>query len=201
MIKNFINLSIAVVAVAALPSVAQAGTATASGTATINVENQCTVAAKNIDLGTFSISDTWSNVGRQIGSLDNATLYFRAGSKGLEYVDYGTINCTAGTIFQISIKGTGPNGFVALKLGGNTGYLAPHLKAFDGKPVLDSPDAPTTGGVRVHLSSFLNKANGANQTLHGHMPMLYNGSLFLAPSEKLGVAGSFSDTLTYSFYF
>ena len=200
MIKNFINLSIAVVAVAALPSVAQAGTATASGTATINVENQCTVAAKNIDLGTFSISDTWSNVGRQIGSLDNATLYFRAGSKGLEYVDYGTINCSAGTIFQLSIKGTGPNGTVKLKIGPATGLFAPFLKTFDGEAVLDGFDAPAGGGVRIHMSTFLQKANGSNQTLHGHMPTLFNGDLPI-PTEKLVEGGTFTDTLTYKYYF
>lgn len=198
--KKFLNLAIAAVAVAALPHAAQAGTSTATGTATVNVIDQCSVAPKNIDLGIFSVDDTWSTVGKSLGYLDNVTLYFRGGSKGLTYVDYGTINCSAGTIFQLSIKGTGPNGTVKLKIGPATGLFAPFLKTFDGEAVLDGFDAPAGGGVRIHMSTFLQKANGSNQTLHGHMPTLFNGDLPI-PTEKLVEGGTFTDTLTYKYYF
>lgn len=63
MIKNVSKVAIVAAALVALPGMAQAGTATATGTATLTVINQCTVTGATVNLGSYTTSNTWANVG------------------------------------------------------------------------------------------------------------------------------------------
>jgi len=60
MIKHVTKVAIVVAALAAMPGAAQAGTASATGTAAFNVTSQCTVTGANVNLGTFRAVSTHS---------------------------------------------------------------------------------------------------------------------------------------------
>lgn len=202
MLSKFKNLPLAAFAVAAmaLPGVAHAGTSSATGTATMSVVSQCSVSGANIDLGTYLSTDTWATVGSVVGS--NVSYTYTAGSRGQEYLNFGSVTCDAGTPYTLSIKGTGPNGAVNVAVNSQVAAFQPAVKRLGGTVVADS-DAGFTGVGNIMTSRSL-AGTGTAQTVLGSV-MISNmaavGSTMATLTSQLTQKGVFTDTLNYTLTF
>lgn len=202
MFKNVSKLAIAAAAIVALPGVAQAGTATATGTAVLNVINQCTVTGATVNLGTYTAAQTWSQVGAALGSF-NGTAY-TAGSQGQEYLNFGSVTCDNGTPYTLTIKGTatGVPGAIKITHNGKTATFLPGIKKLAGNTVADTAANLGGTGAQVGTAQLAGTGTGAAQTLFGNVTLSFSATGTTAlPTDALGVAGSASDTLTYTLNF
>lgn len=202
MFKNLSKLAIAAAAVAALPGVAHAGTATATGQAVLNVINQCTVTGKNVNLGTFTATNTWGQVAAALGGYNGTT--YTAGSLGQEYLDYGSVTCDNNTPYTLSIKGTatGVAGAIKITHNGKTATFLPGIKRLAGVAVADSSATYPGTGAQVGTGTLAGTGSGVAQTLFGNVTLSFSaaGTTALA-TDALGVAGTATDTLTYTLNF
>ena len=202
MFKNVAKLATAAAAIAALPGVAHAGTSTATGTAVLNVINQCTVTGATVNLGTFTASNTWGQVGAQLGSFSGTT--YTAGSAGQEYLNFGSVTCDNGTPYTLSIKGTatGVAGAIRITHNGKTATFLPGIKRLAGNVVADSSATLPGTGAQVGTGTLSGTGTGAAQALLGNVTLSFSatGTTALA-TDSLGVAGTASDTLTYTLNF
>lgn len=201
MFKNVSKLAIAAAAIAALPGVAQAGTSTATGTAVLNVINQCTVAGANVNLGTYVAANTWAQVGAALGSYNGTT--YTAGSQGQEYLSFGSITCDNATPYTLAIKGTATNGGIKITHNGKTAVFMPGIKKLNGVVVADTAGGFTGAGAQVATSTLAGTGTGAAQALLGNVTLNFNsaaGTTALT-TDTLGVAGTATDTLTYTLNF
>lgn len=190
-------------ALIALPGVAHAGTSTATGTASLTVINQCTVNGATVNLGTFTASNTWANVADVLGRSDSAANY-TAGSSGQEYLNFGSITCDSGTPYTLTIKGTATGAAGAIKLthNGKVVTFMPGIKKLGGATVADSNAVFAGAGNQVWQSGLAGVGSGAAQSLLGNVTLSFSatGTTALA-TDTLGVAGSPTDTLTYTLSF
>ena len=202
MIKNVSKVAIVAAALVALPGMAQAGTATATGTATLTVINQCTVTGATVNLGTYTSNQTWANVGAALGSFAGTT--YTAGSQGQEYLNYGSVTCDNGTPYTLSIKGTatGVAGAIRITHNGKTATFLPGIKRLAGNVVADSSATLPGTGAQVGTGTLSGTGTGAAQALLGNVTLSFSatGTTALA-TDSLGVAGTASDTLTYTLNF
>ena len=202
MFKNISKLTIAAAAVLALPGMAQAGTSTASGTATLGVVSQCSVTGANVNLGTFTVNDTWQTVGDQLGA-SYTMLTYSPGSRGVEYLNFGSVTCDAGTPYSLTIKGTGTviNETIRLTVGGKTVTLYPAIKKVGATTLADSQGGFPVGVWAWLFSGISATGTGAPQALIGNSLLHIVSSPGTLTTDKLGTAGTFSDTLTYTLHF
>lgn len=204
MIKLVKNLSGAafVAAMAALPGVAHAGTATATGTAVLNVINQCTVTGATVNLGTYTATQTWAQVGASLGSFNGTT--YTPGSLGQEYLNFGVVTCDVGTPYSLSIKGTatGVPGAIKITHNGKVATFLPGIKRTSNALIADTSATYPGTGAQVATSTLSSIGNGGGQSLYGNVTLSFSAAGTTAlPTDTLGVAGTATDTLTYTLNF
>lgn len=205
MIKLVKNLSGAalVAAMAALPGVAHAGTSTATGTAVLNVVNQCSVTGTTVNLGTYTAAQTWSQVGAALGSYNGIS--YTAGSQGQEYLNFGSITCDNGVPYTLSIKGTATGaaaGSIRITHNGKTVTFLPGIKKLAGNLVADSSVVYPGTGAQVGTGTLAGTGSGVAQSLFGNVTLNFSSTSTTAlPADTLGVAGTATDTLTYTLNF
>lgn len=186
-------------AVIAMPSIAYAGTSSATGTASLRVVNQCTVSGGNINLGTFKASDTWSDVMAVHGSTDIDGNYF-AGSAGDRSLTWGSVTCDAGVPYHVKMSGRADIGYsmVQFDVNGKKMYAWQMIKEIDGATV---PDTYYLIGAGLWGSDGANGVGtGATQIIKGNLifdPTMSNAPDAALASDALTVAGSYVAGLDY----
>lgn len=188
----------------ALTSTAQAGTGTASGTATMQVMNQCSVTGANIALGTFTVNNTFMDVANKVGYMySNATN--AVGTNGYEGITWGSVNCDNGTPYQLKITGTTAANGVKIDIGGKTAHLVLLVKSLGGVAVTPTAGAWAPWGAVANSTSVAPPAGtgtGAIQLIKGAAPMYIDAPGMTAlPTDKLGTVGNYTDTLSYTLTF
>lgn len=199
MTKLFTKLGLVAGAIAALPSAAQAGTTTATGTVTFTVSSQCTVTGANISLGTYSTNQTWDDVANALGKLDD-NLVYTPGTKGLEYLNFGSVTCDSGTPYTLEILGS--DSAIQIVHNGKRSQFVPVLKKIGGVTMPDNDPGLAGAGSIANYSNVASTGTGAPQALVGsavlYFPMFGSTA---TPTDTLGVAGVSTDTLTYTLTF
>lgn len=207
--KIILKAAVVALAVAALPSAAQAGTATATSTASMTVINQCTVTGANILIGSFMTGKTWREIGTELGIRGTEG---RQGTRGSEYATYGSVNCGSGVPYTLKIVGSHTSGQapggVEFKIGTQTAVFVPYVKKIGAVAIENtwgggfygayvsttgSPPVIGTGAAQAIVGSF---------ALHSDAGALSNATTaagFL--DSKVTAAGSYSDDLTYTLTF
>lgn len=202
MSKLYTKLALAI-ALTALPGVAHAGTSTATGTASLTVINQCAVTGASVNLGTFAAGSTWADVAASLGRSDSGSNY-TAGSNGQEYLNFGSVTCDSGAPYTLTIKGTamGTAGAIKLTHNGKVVTLLPGVKKLGGNSVSDSNVTFGGTGGQVWQTPLAGTGTGTAQPLLGNVTLGFSatGTTALA-TDSLGVAGTATDTLTYTLNF
>lgn len=202
MIKNVSKVAIVVAALAALPGMAQAGTDTATGTATFSVNDQCSVTGATVNLGTYNVNDTWGTVGSQIGYVTSGGLWIPS-PRGYELLNFGSVTCDSGTPYTLTVKGTATGylpGAISLVIGGRTAIVAPYIKKVGTTTIADS--SALGAGTRAWTGTGVAATGtGAAQSLIGHANLNLVYSPGTLATDKLTTAGTYSDTLTYTLTF
>ncbi|MEN9683175.1 MAG: hypothetical protein RLZZ427_926 [Pseudomonadota bacterium] len=192
------------IAAAALPSAAwAAGSSSGSGGSALTVNSVCEVKGSTMDLGTYLTSQTWSNVGSELGIWISG-LNLRPGARGLEYLNYGSVTCSSGTNYTLTIVGTSTNAPQAIKIVVNNKEMTMYqaIKKFDGAVLADSDPSLTNAGRILKGRSLTGTGTSLPQVLLGSVILVPNADGTGAqPSDKLTTTGVFSDTLTYSLSF
>lgn len=199
MSKLFTKVVLAAGAIAALPSAAQAGTSTATGTATLTVMNQCSVTGATVSLGTYTVSQTWGDVANAVGKVDDYLVY-HAGSRGQEFLNYGSITCDAGVPYSLEIRGT--LGTMSITHNGKSAQSQPMIKKLGGVAVADNDATLPTAGANVSDNVLTGTGTGSAQVLLGSAPLyfpMFGTSVYA--TDTLGATGIATDTLTYTLNF
>lgn len=196
-----------VVILIVLPEAAQAETSTASGTAVMNIINQCSVTGATVNLGSFTSSQTWGDVAASIGLMDFGSAY-TAGSQGQDYATWGSVTCDNGTPYTLSIQGSAvisysPGGIrFAWKDAQNVNYTAVfdiYVKSIGGTTVADSVTAASGAGARANVTPAAGIGSGAAQVVKGSAVYNYDASMSqLFDTVPVGIL---SDSLTYTLNF
>lgn len=198
----FISRIACAAALLATPGLAHAGTSTGTGAASMKVVNQCSVTGANVNLGTFTTNNTWGDVGAQLGYFDGVSYNFS--SQGASYANFGSVVCDAGTPYTLLIKGTSTssyNGGVQFTINGKTVKALVRLKQIG---AINLPDIGSFAGLGTLVSQIAASGTGTGsaQALMGNVGFDFApGNGDVSPSEKLAVAGTYSDTLTYTLNF
>lgn len=191
--------------VAGLPGMAYAGTATGTGTATLNVVDQCSVTGATVNLGTYTTSQRIEDVAAELGDMWTA---YTPGSRGQSYLTWGTINCSNGLPYSLSIKGTSveapsPGGIqFAWTDAQNLDYRANfdiYVKSIGGVAVADSNGLAVGAGAKVNTDPASGTGTGTDQEIVGSVAFNYPASMSLY-STKLP-SGTHVDTLSYTLTF
>ncbi|MFM2300697.1 MAG: hypothetical protein RLZZ84_433 [Pseudomonadota bacterium] len=207
MIKNIKNFSgaVALLALAALPGVAHAGTATATGTATLTVVNQCSVTGATVNLGNYLTTNTWGTVGASLGQLSGTT--FTAGSRGAEYLTFGSVTCDNNVPYTLSIVGTGSStnavGAIKLTVNSKVMTLLHGIKKVGATTLADS-NSTFAGAGQLMTNGGLVSATGtgAAQTLLGNVTISPGATGSTAAlTDALTTAGTYTDALSYTLNF
>lgn len=206
MIKLSSNLSMVaiVAALAVLPGDAHASTETATGTAALNVVDQCTVTGATVNLGTYKATQNWTDVGTALGSYGQGVPYYVVGTQGQEYANYGSVTCTAGWPFSLWIRGSAALRTNAIKitLNGKSATFLPAVKKLGGVTVRDFGTVFSgAGGLGIYGISGV--GTGTEQSLIGSAILDFtspdNTSTLII--YGLGASGTASDTVTYMLSF
>lgn len=185
-------------------SAASAGTSAATGAATLNIVNQCTVTGTNVSLGTFRTTDTVQTVANQNGYQDSTTYDFVPGTNGIGTVHMGTVTCDDGVPYSISMQGTAWAGGMDLQMPAGNLLLFTTVKKIgdyivpDGDTYLNgfgkegSPEALPYYSEQSPLGTT---ANGAPQQIMGNIvAFLYptHTDGYMGGDEQLGTAGVYT---------
>lgn len=205
MFKTAYKIAAAGIALAALPGVAQAGTATTTSTASFNVITQCSITGATVELGTFTVNNTFFELGQKIGYTYAAVGSETPGTDGYEGVTWGTINCDNGTPYRLKIKGNSPYNGILINVGGKTAHLMTFVKTIGGvtAPLNEGSWTAAWGAsANIATSGASGVGTGTNQTVRGSAPIYLNlGGLTALDTDKFGVAGTYTDNLTYTLEF
>lgn len=202
MFKNVSKLAVAAAAIAALPGVAQAGTATTNSTATFNVVTQCSVTGATVRLGTFTVNNTFQDVANKLG-YTYATTAQTVGTDGYDALVWGKVLCNNGTPYQLQIKGNSTVGGVKLDIAGKITHLVPIVKSLGGVNVPQTTGGGWSGwGAVVNTGSAAGTGTGVDQEIRGAAPVYFglSGTTALA-ADRLATAGTYTDNLTYTLTF
>ncbi|MFM2300700.1 MAG: hypothetical protein RLZZ84_436 [Pseudomonadota bacterium] len=204
MLTSIAKFSAAALAMAALPGIAHAGTSSATGTTTFGVINQCSVAGASVNLGAFRTTDTWGTVGASLGVFANNT--FTAGSRGLEYLNYGSVTCDNAQPYTLSIAGTNPTpnpGGIKLTVNGKVVVVVPAAKKIGANTLADSnANLPGMGQLLGAKNVVSTRGTGAAQAVLGSVVIseIFAGTTALL-TDALTTSGAYTDTLTYTLRF
>lgn len=199
MIARVAKAGIAAAALVAMPGMAIAGTSTATGAANFSVISQCSVAGNTVNVGTYTTSQTWNDVANELGKWVTS---YTSGTKGGEYLTWGSVTCDNGVPYTLAIRGSSvhvqvPSGLqftqngkiirmgLYVKKVGNT--VIPDFYPGSGRPMGDGRNVGSTG-------------TGAPQQVLGSVTFNANASDALL-TDTLAVPGAVSDTLTYTLNF
>lgn len=196
----------ALIASAAMANPAFAGQSTDSKTAIFSVVSTCSIAGSTINLGTFVTSNTFEDIGKANGYFDASENWIQ-GTRGLGYANLGSITCDSGVPYEITIRGSGPNGGILLNVGGKSVASSIWLKSIGDQTMRDY----LVTGLGSYTSDLswvrpTGVGSGAAQTIIGTTPLGFgwvkdsNGATAL-PTDKLGTAGTYTDTMTYTLNF
>lgn len=206
MFMKFTKVAAAAAALAALPGVAQAGTSTASGTASFSVVSQCSITGATVNLGTYTVNNTFQDVGNKLGYGYYNVGTERVGTNGYEGITWGKVTCDIGTPYQILINGTHPddNG-IKLNIGDKSIDLTILVKSIGGNavPVIWGWGGGTDWGTIANGDTFdvAGVGTGVEQLIKGSAPIYFDSTGSALATDKLGVAGTYTDTLTYTMNF
>lgn len=204
---SFVTTAATALALAAIPTLAHAGTSTATGTATLNVISQCSVTGATVNLGNYSSSQTWGDIAASLGLMDYGPVY-TAGSLGQDYLTWGSVTCDAGTPYTLSIQGSstqtyGPGAIrFAWQDAQNNNYTAVldiYVKSIGGTTVADSVAGAVGAGARANVTPAAGTGTGAAQLVRGSAVYSYDASMSQLFDNV--PAGSYSDSLTYTLNF
>lgn len=202
MFKNAYKIAAAAVALSVLPGAAQAGTATTTTNASFNVVTQCSITGATVDLGTFTVNNTFFDVGQKIGYTYPPVGSERVGTDGYEGIVWGKVNCNNGTPYHLRIGGTSPYDGILIDIAGKTAHLVPFVKTIGGVAVPTTAESwgPAWGEIANQgtLLAVAGVGTGQDQTIRGSAPIYFGmPGLTALDSDKLAQAGSYTDTLTY----
>lgn len=188
------------IAMFAAPTVVHAGTSAATGTASMNVINQCSVTGASIDLGTYTTSQSWADVGGALGFFWWGYGNFVGGAKGLEYANFGSVTCDAGTPYTISIKGTATSepGLIKLSLNGTNAYFRPTLMRVGSTGTSGSFTGP---GLDLASRIAYLTGTGASQEMVGAVFFSDRNGDGVSVYDSFAGTGVATDTLTYTLTF
>lgn len=192
-----------------LPGVAQAGTVTATGSASFSVTGQCSVTGGVVDMGTYINFTTMRDLGSTIGYFQNAQStpdpgyyqlgYLTPGSKGDSWANWGTVTCTDGTLYNLKIQGTAPGGYIQIPInGGVTLKFQPMIKTIGGRDMSTNNSHIYTPGIGTptNWNGIFTSGTGVPQELRGA------AYLFLYPYASYSLfQGTYTDALTYTLTF
>lgn len=201
MIKSIGKVALAAAAVAVLPGVAHAGTATAAGTATFNVVDQCSVAGATVNLGTYLTTNTWNDVANELGKWVTS---YAGGTKGQEYLTWGSVNCNTGTPYTLNISGSSVHaltpGGIQMTQNAKAVRLSVFVKKIGTTVIPDLYAGSNAGQYMGGNRTAGATGTGAPQTVAGSVTFNANASDALL-TDSLAVPGAVSDTLTYTLNF
>ena len=203
MIVRIIKAALVGATLFAVPGMAVAGTSTATGAASFNVTNQCSITGATVNLGTFTVNQTWGNVGAELG-MASASGY-TVGSRGVEYLTWGSVTCDNGTPYTINIKGTATNqNAITLRVNNKTAMLHPFIKKIGAIAIADNNAGitPNAGARADHTFLVSGAGTGAAQAIVGNALLaLVHGGTTITVADQLAITGSYTDTLTYTLNF
>lgn len=205
--KNVSKLLVASAAVLAIPGVAHAGTATDAKTATFKVINQCSITGANINVGTFTTTNTWGDVFAVHGHIRESDRADVRGTLGLTGVNWGSVTCDAGTPYNLQIKGKDTDWNYALLLFNVNGKRMSAWPMVKKIGAIDVPDSywvdPDIGGSAHDWVAGV--GTGAPQAVIGHM-WFDPGWGGFAPdravtADQLGASGTYIANIDYTLNF
>ena len=202
LIKNISAIALAA-GIAALPGAANAGTSTATGTANLTVTTQCSVTGANVNLGSYTTAQTWGDVGAALGKHDDASGY-AAGSRGFEYLNWGSVTCDNAMPYTLSISGTASLGRIKMAVGTKTATFDLYVKKVGTNTVSDTNGTTIPGGGALMNAGgdVTVLGTGAQQDLLGSVVHARSATdNTAAATDALGTAGTYNDTLTYTLKF
>lgn len=205
MIHKASKLALAAAAALWLPAAAQAGATTANAQASFNVDRQCSVSGATLDLGSYRTFNNWQDVANVLGYFSSVYI---AGSKGSQYLNYGSINCTSGTPWAVRIIGT--NG--GLSSNGVTYYMTtPSGTKFIRMSMwvkkvgnIVYPDVlPSHNGLGDSpqtANRIVGTGTGVNQNIIGSVALGFGGTGSVLATDSL-TQGRYVDNLEYTLTF
>lgn len=185
-------------------SAASAGTSTDTGTASMNVINQCTITGGNVSLGTYRTTDTLQTVANQLGYQDAETYDFVAGTNGIGTMLMGSVTCDAGTPYTIMMQGAGPVSGIEIQIPAGTILLYTTVKKVGDSVVPDGDSYlngfgkesnPDTSPSYSDQSPVGTIANGAAQPIMGNIVLWRTATTsngLLGADAQLGAAGVYT---------
>lgn len=201
--KRGLYLALAFPAFCAAP-VVHAGTAEITTNATFQVIDVCSVQGRTVYLGTYSTQQTWGDVGRDLGYYDGINSYFdgvyqlagfNPGGKGYDYAEWGSVLCTKGVPYTLTMAGTAGS-YIRFPGNGYDVLFMPMVKSVNGQVLSDSSAQWPGQGRAVNLSGVNIDGTGDEQVFRGGAYMFHYADLGerLTPGVKV-------DTLTYNLNF
>lgn len=204
MIHKASKLALAAAAALCLPAAAQAGATTANAQASFNVDTQCSLRGATLELGSYRTFNNWQDVANSLGYFSSVYI---AGPKGSEYLNYGSINCTSGTPWGLTI--IGKNG--GLSNYGITYYMTKPFGKFIrmslwvkrvGNIVYSDalPSHNGLGGSPQTANRIVGTGTGVNQDIIGSVAVGFGGTDSVLPTDSL-TQGRYIDNLEYTLTF
>ncbi len=203
---NFGRLALVTIAAMTLPSVAHAGSSGDQSAASFTVIQKCSVTGSTVQLGTFAVGTTMRQVGEELGRAG----YERGiGSRGTEYLTWGSVACDKDTRYKLKIGGkriaVSVPGGVEFKIGTRTFVFAPYVKKIGADLVPDNDWG--VGGFGAY-SGYAPQGlpagvgTGQPQAVLGSVAFhAYASGGFSTLDEKLQLAGVYTDQLIYELTF
>lgn len=206
MFEGLFKACIAGVSLIALPGAAFAGTSASTGTASLSVTNQCSVSGATVNLGTFTVNNTWGDVAASLGLwVDGGTP--ARGSRGTQYLTFGSITCDAGTPYELDIRGSSldPNSAGAIEFthAGKVAKFFPFVTTIGSETIYDEyPAEFPGGGLSAGWANIPGTGSGTAQPIMGNV-VFFTGvqSTTAGLTDKLGTPAVLTDTLYYGVYF
>ena len=198
MFKDILGIAVAI-AIINFPCAANAGSAADTAVATFTVLKQCTLTTSDLDLGTYSIDQTWDSVGNVHGKY-NGTAYT---SGSADPIKFGVVTCDLGMPYTIQIvcSSTTSEKGATLIHAGKTMIMLPTVKKI-GTIDLDDNNGWSNAGADVSSKAVSGTGSGVGQDIVGTLTLLMvSGKSSANPSDKLGDPGVISDTLKYTLSF
>lgn len=181
----------------AVPVTAQAGTTTAVSNVAVELAAQCTVTGATVNMGTYRSTQTWGDVASVLGSYgENGAV---EGSAGMEALEFGSVNCSAGAPYTLVVTGNDTNNSYFM-VNEQFIFMIPMFKSLGGTPL---PDANTSqfGGFGTRASFPISHVGtGAPQVLRGTMliGIEETGALgTVHPQQQIGTIEQLSTPLSY----
>lgn len=205
MIKAVSKTGFAAAALLALPDIAQAGTSTATSTASFNVVSQCSVTGATVNVGTFTTTNTWGDVFAVHGHIRETDRLEIPGSLGLTGVNWGSVTCDDATQYTLVISGRSTDGWSMIEFTVN----GKKMRAWPMVKKVDSTDVPDAWWVNPGLGGdgtigVAGVGNGAAQIVRGHLwfdPSWEVGPDFATTNDQLGAVGTYIAPIDYTLNF